>query len=80
MLYYNPRNIGCNICHGDNAKGKKLTEYIQNNKLIVIYAPNIKDISLQQLKDSLTKPKSIMPFYNLTDSEIDAIFYWLKNS
>ena len=27
MLYNNPRWIGCNNCHGDDARGKKLVEF-----------------------------------------------------
>ena len=27
MLFNNPRGIGCNKCHGDDAKGKKIVEF-----------------------------------------------------
>ncbi|MGA1931110.1 c-type cytochrome [Arcobacter sp. YIC-464] len=27
MLYNNPRGIGCNTCHGDDAKGKKIVSF-----------------------------------------------------
>lgn len=27
MLYNNPRGIGCNTCHGDDAKGKKIVTF-----------------------------------------------------
>lgn len=34
MLYNNPRGIGCNNCHGDDARGKKLVEFkhVQNQE------------------------------------------------
>jgi len=27
MLYNNPRGIGCNTCHGENGKGKKIVDF-----------------------------------------------------
>ena len=47
MLYNNPRGIGCNTCHGDNAKGKKIVsfEHTYNKKKYncVLSVPNIKN-------------------------------------
>ena len=31
MLFNNPRGIGCNSCHGDNAKGQKLMDFKQEH-------------------------------------------------
>ena len=48
MLYNNPRGIGCNTCHGSNAKGKKIVsfEHIYDKKKYncVLRVPNIKDV------------------------------------
>lgn len=48
MLYNNPRGIGCNNCHGDDARGKKLVEFkhTQNQEeyFCSLIAPDIKYI------------------------------------
>lgn len=48
MLYNNPRGIGCNNCHGDDARGKKLVEFkhVQNQEeyFCSLIAPDIKYI------------------------------------
>jgi len=48
MLYNNPRGIGCNTCHGSNAKGKKIVsfDHIYNKKKYkcILRVPNIKNI------------------------------------
>ena len=71
MLYFNPRGIGCNKCHGKSGEGMKLDG---------LNIPSIKGISLERLKNRLNKnlKKSLMPSYYLTDKEIEAIYYYLK--
>lgn len=32
MLYNNPRGIGCNSCHGDDAKGKTIVSFFHTYK------------------------------------------------
>ena len=48
MLYNNPRGIGCNSCHGDDAKGKKIIDFKQEHDKKIyncnLSVPNIKDI------------------------------------
>jgi len=51
MLYNNPRGIGCNSCHGSDARGKKIVSFKHtydnkeyNCKLII---PNIKDVEYE---------------------------------
>jgi len=46
MLYKNPRGIGCNNCHGNDARGKKIVEFkhTKNDKeyFCSLIAPDIK--------------------------------------
>jgi len=48
MLYNNPRGIGCNTCHGSNAKGKNIVSfdhvYDKKKYKCVLEVPNIKDV------------------------------------
>jgi len=56
MLYENPRGIGCNKCHGDNAKGSFIASYKHkqkkeiNKKLYTITAPDITNIDFVLFK------------------------------
>lgn len=51
MLYNNPRGIGCNKCHGDDARGKKIVEFKQEHDKKIyncsLVAPDIKDIEYE---------------------------------
>jgi mono/diheme cytochrome c family protein len=81
MLYDNPRGVSCAKCHGDDAKGKQITSYIdKDGKKIAIFAPPIKDISLNKLKNRLRDDKySLMPRYNyLTEEEIKTLHRYLE--
>ncbi|MBP7769784.1 MAG: c-type cytochrome [Aliarcobacter sp.] len=48
MLYNNPRGIGCNSCHGDDAKGRKIIDFKQEHSKKIydceLSVPNIKGI------------------------------------
>jgi len=48
MLYTNPRGIGCNTCHGKNAKGKKIVSFKHTyNKKVYeckLTIPSIKNV------------------------------------
>jgi hypothetical protein len=49
MLYNNPRGIGCNSCHGNDARGRKMVDFKQETRDKKIYncslvVPDIKDI------------------------------------
>ncbi|MBT3280175.1 MAG: cytochrome c [Campylobacteraceae bacterium] len=86
MLYFNPRGIGCNLCHGDTGKGKFITSYkhkAKNDKelkTITIASSDITNIDFKQFSKSIniTKSKSIMPKYFLTTEEIESIYIFLK--
>jgi hypothetical protein len=85
MLYFNPRGIGCNLCHGDNGKGKIIATYKHKNKnadkfkFITIIAPNIISIEFENFRQTVAsvKNKSIMPKYFLTNEEINSIYLFL---
>jgi len=80
MLYKNPRGIGCDKCHGKYGEGMELGSYQKNNKLIKIIAPKISKSTYAVIKNSLkyNKKRSVMPEYFLTDSETEALIYYLK--
>jgi hypothetical protein len=62
MLYNNPRGIGCNSCHGDNARGKKIIDFKQeHDKKIyncVLTVPNIKDIDYETFSAKVNSKKN----------------------
>ncbi len=80
MLYKNPRGIGCDKCHGKYGEGSTLGSYTKNKKLIKIVAPNISKTTAIDIKTSLkqNRKRSVMPEYFLTDSEVEALAYYLK--
>jgi len=82
MLYYNPRGIGCHLCHGDNGEGKILGTYLnkksQTKQMVV---PSINNMSYKQFKSVFTKKRSkniVMPTYFLTTDEIQTLYYYLQ--
>lgn len=91
MLYHNPRGISCAKCHGERAKGKVIAKYYVTKKIKgtdkvekiekIVKAPNIRNVTLNQLKERLLHHKnlSVMPRYNyLTDEEIQAIYLYIQ--
>ena len=80
MLYKNPRGIGCDKCHGKYGEGINLGSYQKNNKVIKITAPKISKAQFADIKNSLkfSKKRSVMPEYFLTDSEVEALIYYLR--
>ncbi|NPA87659.1 c-type cytochrome [Caminibacter pacificus] len=89
MLYHNPRGISCAKCHGEKAKGKIIAKYYVTKKhkngtvekiLKVVKAPNIQNVSYDELKERLLHYKylSVMPKYNyLTKEEIEALYLYI---
>jgi len=80
-LYDNPRGIGCNRCHGDKAQGMLIAKYKNSEKdkdFLELRGPNIQKVSITKLQKALQKPPTIMPTYNLTDQEIEALFTFLN--
>lgn len=68
MLFNNPRGIGCNNCHGDDARGKKIVdfkhtinEYTTNNKKefnCTLVAPDIKDVDYEIFSKKVNSKKN----------------------
>jgi len=80
-LYDNPRGIGCNRCHGDKAQGKLIAKYKNSKKdkgFLELKGPNIQKVSITKLQQALQNPPTIMPTYNLTNQEIEALFIFLN--
>jgi len=81
MLYYNPRGISCHKCHGDDAKGKVLVNYIYKKQNRTIKALDLtksaKKKFIQILSERRDK-KSIMPEYFLTIEEIEALYFYVQ--
>ena len=87
MLYNNPRGISCAKCHGFRAQGKIIAKYKikKHNKIItkIIKAPNIQNISYEELKEKIFPKKrklSIMPKYDyLTKNELEALYLYIQS-
>ena len=62
MLYNNPRGIGCNSCHGDDAKGKRIIDFKQEHDKkmynCVLSVPNIKDIDYDTFSTKVNSKKN----------------------
>ena len=62
MLYNNPRGIGCNSCHGNDARGRKMVDFkqlhdkkIYNCSLII---PDIKNIDYGAFSTKVNSKKN----------------------
>jgi hypothetical protein len=84
MLYNNPRGIGCNKCHGDDAKGKILGKYTtKKKKIITVEAPDISEVDFDKFLEVLTiksKKSLVMPTYFLTTEELKSLYYYIVNA
>ena len=63
MLYNNPRGIGCNSCHGNDARCKKMVNFKQETKDKKIYncslvVPDIKNIDYQTFSAKINSKKN----------------------
>lgn len=63
MLYNNPRGIGCNSCHGNDARGKKMVNFKQETKDKKVYncslvVPDIKNIDYQTFSAKINSKKN----------------------
>jgi len=79
MLYFNPRGIGCNLCHGKKGKGSVIARYKEKGKAKVLKAPAIVDLSLSEFSKSLKKSHRVMPTYFLTDKEIAILYFYVTS-
>ena len=63
MLFNNPRGIGCNSCHGNDARGRKIVSFKQETKDKKIYncsliVPDIKNIDYQTFSAKINSKKN----------------------
>jgi mono/diheme cytochrome c family protein len=79
LLYLNPRGIGCDKCHGENAKGNIIASYTQKGKQKILSAPAINNISRAKFFEALNNPKSIMPKYSLTIEEFESLYEYVSS-
>lgn len=84
MLYNNPRGIGCNKCHGDNAKGLYLGKYTNKKKKeVIITAPDITNVTFETFVKKLSsqniKKSLIMPTYFLTNNELKSLYIYITS-
>lgn len=84
MLYNNPRGIGCNKCHGEDAKGMFLSRYkTKKDKEIIVTAPDITNVSfevfLKKLSSQNIKKSLIMPTYFLTNNELKSLYKYITS-
>ena len=90
LLYKNPRGIGCNKCHGEKGEGKLIAKYKETKKIkegkkfITVKipkefrAPAINALTYEKFKNSFDKRIKGMPKYYLTEGEIKALYFYLK--
>jgi mono/diheme cytochrome c family protein len=79
LLYSNPRGIGCDKCHGVDAKGSLIASYIQKGEKRVLKAPPINNTSKYEFFSALNNPKSVMPKYSLTMEEFESLYEYVTS-
>ena len=90
LLYKNPRGIGCHKCHGLKGEGKLIATYKETKKVKKgekVYkikvkkefrVPAINMLTYKTFNDTLNRDVRGMPKYYLTEGEIKALFFYLK--
>lgn len=78
-LYEYPRGIGCIKCHGSIGEETLLATYKHKGKQKTLLVPRINNLELSHFKTALSQDNGIMPKYNLTDEEIQAIFLYISS-
>lgn len=62
MLYNNPRGIGCNSCHGNDAKGKKIIafkhKYRKKSYDCELIVPSIKEVEYEVFSKKVNAKKN----------------------
>lgn len=78
-LYENPRGIGCIKCHGKDGEETLLASYVHKGKQRHVIVPRINNLAFDAFKIALSKDSGVMPKYNLTDEEINAIYLYITS-
>ena len=79
MLYSNPRGIGCIYCHGAKGEGSIIAKYKHQGKQKELIAPAINELSKEKFFKALQDTDSVMPKYFLTNSEIEALYFYVTS-
>ena len=79
MLYSNPRGIGCISCHGAYGEGSIIAKYKHKGKQKELIAPAINELSRDKFFKALQDTDSVMPKYFLTNSEIEALYFYVTS-
>ena len=79
MLYSNPRGIGCILCHGSRGEGSVIAKYKYKGKQKELKAPAINELSKDKFFKALQDTDSVMPKYFLTNSEIEALYFYVTS-
>lgn len=77
QLYRNPRGIGCQHCHGEDAKGKLIATYTSKNKSKAFRGPAINNLTYARFFQKLNKHQRGMPRYFLTQNEIQTLYLYV---
>ncbi|MDR1007467.1 MAG: cytochrome c [Campylobacteraceae bacterium] len=77
LLYLNPRGIGCDKCHGNDAKGKVIASFRQKGEIRKLIAPPISNITKANFFKALDNPKTVMPKYSLTNEEMESLYEYV---
>ncbi len=79
MLYSNPRGIGCILCHGSRGEGSIIAKYKHKGEQKELRAPAINSLSKKRFFKALSSSDSVMPKYFLTNSEIEALYFYVTS-
>ncbi len=79
MLYSNPRGIGCISCHGERGEGSVIAKYKHKGKNKELLAPAINSLSKKRFFKAFEDSDSVMPKYFLTNSEIEALYFYVTS-
>jgi mono/diheme cytochrome c family protein len=77
LLYSNPRGIGCDKCHGTNAKGGVIASFKQKGDTKKLIAPSISNTTKENFFKALNSPKTVMPKYSLTNEEMESLYEYV---
>lgn len=78
-LYHNPRGVGCERCHGEQAQGKTIASYTDHNTKKLFSAPSLQGLTLQELIDAMNTPIRGMPRYFLTNEEVAILYFYIQS-
>ncbi len=78
QLYYNPRGISCDQCHGEKGEGRLVARYEHKGVQKAFSGPAINTLKYADFEAALDKRLRGMPRYFLTRNEIKALYFYLQ--